>query len=262
MHPSCAIACLPNHTLVDAMRDIREAGFSAVEFQSRCVQEGFAHHTEAIAHLRKLLGRFALHVSSMDASPLSAEAADQLPRDIEIVQREMHLARALGLSAVNVGTGSRQNQPIELVVEGLREIVQIANELGMQVNVANRRGSRIELPSDVRYVLAEINADNVRLLLDSGQFHSTAVNPCDVLCEFPNRIGIIHITDQIGRKPVPLGQGEMNVPAIVERAFRMQYEGWIVLSNPLPKLADPIRYLGDARTYLESLLASLRLRPN
>jgi len=253
MRLSCSVTCLPKHALVEAMQAISRAGFAAVEVCSAFLREAHAHDTEAVDHLRRLLERSDLTISSITIPPLSATSVEDLPHNIEIIHREMQLARAAGLSAVNVGAGDRGRQSIELLTHGLREIIAIARDLGMQVNLANARGSRIQLPSDIRYVLAEASAERVRLMLDAGQFHSVAVNPCDVLCEFPGRIGLIHLTDQIGRKPVPIGRGEMNVPAIVERAFRTDYAGWIVVANPVPDDADPVHYLREAKAYLERL---------
>jgi len=50
----------------------------------------------------------------------------------------------------------------------------------------------------------------------------------------------------------------MNVPALIERARRSGYDGWLVVD---PAVADPReaqRYLADARSYLSTLLSDRR----
>jgi len=62
------------------------------------------------------------------------------------------------------------------------------------------------------------------------------------------------IGDRIGRRPVPLGQGETNVPAIIEHLHQIGYTGWVSVEPSANPLADKFASLAAARQYLTALI--------
>jgi sugar phosphate isomerase/epimerase len=251
MRISCSTSCLPTHTLADALREIRAAGYAAVEVSAIGIEEAFGQGEDASRRLRDLLARDAVTLSSMTGAILAAESSNEMPANVQALCRHLRLARRLGLVSVNVGAGDRKRQDFDVLIAGLREAASYAGRLGMQINLANRRDSRIEQLQDLRYVLANLPAETARILVDCGEFHSAAVNPCHAFREFAGQVGIVRVADRIGKRSVPLGQGEMNVPAIIEMAHRCGYDGWLVVTAEPPDGGDPVSFLADARVFLE-----------
>ena len=142
------------------------------------------------------------------------------------------LAHDLGLSSVNLTVGDRKRQPFSAVLDLLDRVLPRAEALGINLNLANARGTRIEQIDDLHSVMMQTTHPRLRILLDAGQFHEAAVNPTDVLSVFGDRIGVIRLGDRIGRRRVPPGEGEVNVLAFLEHAIQIGYEGELILEPP------------------------------
>lgn len=254
MRLSCSTACLSGHSPADALREIANAGYAAAEVSAAGVEEAFGRGEEASRGLSELLVRQGLTVSSITVAAMDAESANDVPATVDVVCRHVRLARRLGLASVVVRAGDRRRQGLDVLVAGLREVAAYAGRLGMQVHLANGGGSRVVQLEDLRHVLADLPGEGVRIAVDCGEFHSAAVNPCHVFREFPERIGLVHVGDRIGKRPMRIGEGETNVPAIIEMAARCGYDGWVVVAGELPEGEDAAGFLGDARGFLEGCM--------
>jgi sugar phosphate isomerase/epimerase len=258
MRLSCNAHCLIDRPLRDALPAIRDAGYDSVELNWRLVERELATARDRLGALRALLEEHGLAVSALRVADMAAVHDSELGRVTSEIRRHMGFARSLGLSAVVLGAGDRRQQPLALLTSGLRMIVEATGEPDTRLDLANARDTTIEQMEDLRQLLLEINHPRLSLALDAGQFHRAAVNPCDVLREFSDHVGLIRLNDRIGRRCVPLGQGEMNVPAIVERARRSGYDGWLIVDPELNDPRETLQYLADARAFLETLLSDHR----
>ena len=132
-------------------------------------------------------------------------------------------------------------------------VAEAARPLGMSVNLANWRGTRIEQIEDLRYLVEAARAGNVRVLLDAAQFHASAVNPLDVVAEFGDLVGCVHLGDCIGHRPVPVGQGEVNLGGVLRQARHAGYDGWFVIDFEVSGREDPLEGLAEALSHVQSL---------
>ena len=112
----------------------------------------------------------------------------------------------------------------------------------------------MEQIEDLRYLLHVVDHPRLFLVNDTGQFQSAAVNPRYLLTEFGERLALVHLSDRIGKRAVPIGRGEMNVPAIVEHLGKIGYNGWLVVDQEFADYADAVNVLTANRLALESML--------
>ncbi len=257
MRVSCSTSCLGGRPLADALREIHGAGYVAVDVSCAQIEEAFGPGEDASRGLTELQTRYALAISSVAGAPLAAESAKDMAAGVQCVCRHLRLARRVGLMSISLAAGDRKRQDLDLLIAGLREAASYAGRLGMQIHLANRRGTRIEQLEDLRYVLGTMPRETVQLAIDCGEFHCAAVNPCHAFREFPGRAGLIRLSDHIGRRPVQAGQGGTNIPAVVEMAARSGYDGWLVVSGEVPPDEDPAAFLRASRKFLEQLVAGL-----
>jgi sugar phosphate isomerase/epimerase len=258
MRLSCSAHCLRDRPLRDALPAIRDAGFDAVEVDWRLVERELASARDKPAALQALLEEHDLTLAGVRIADMAAVDESELRQVVTEIRRQMGLVSQLGLPMVTTGAGDRRQQPLEVLTTGLRMALQAAVEADLSLAVVNARDSAVEQIDSLRQLFLEIDHPRLQLLLDAGQFHESAVNPCDVLREFGDRIGLIRISDRIGRRCVPLGQGEMNVPAIIERTRRSGYDGWLVVDSRIANPREAPQYLADARAYLHTLLSDTR----
>lgn len=210
---------------------------------------------DAVAALHTLLDENGLALSGLNLSPVSSPTQRTLCDQVSSLREQMEFALEMGLDAVSVSAGPRDGQSIEKLVLCLDAILPSAIDAGLVVNLINVRGSRIENLDDLRFVMLKVKQDNLRVVVDCGQFHDAAVNPRDVLAEFGDRTSIVRLGDRRGRRQVALGSGETNVPAILEDLDRLRFDGWLVMEPPAGGATQVVRHYRRALQYLRSVTA-------
>ncbi len=254
MRLSCSTRCLPDEPLERVLTAIREAGYAAFEpswWRMESDDRETAGHGVCSPGIP---AKYGLTVSGLRVGQLTAVSPGDLREELVDLRYRMKLARILGLKAVNLRGGDRRHQSLEMFAVALEAILAIADEMRMNICLANACDSRVEQIEDLRYLLRAVDHPRLLLLNDTGQFHSAAVNPRYLLTEFGERLAIVHISDQIGKRAVPIGRGEMNVPAIVEHLAQIGYDGWLVVDQQFTDYADAVNLLTDNRLTLERLL--------
>jgi sugar phosphate isomerase/epimerase len=255
MQLSSSISGLPQ-PLQNLLPLVRDAGFEAVELAWPQVEASFPRVRDRAAAVRSLLEENGLVLSGIQAADLAGVREDQLCEAVGTVRMHMQAARAFSVAAVNVRAGERKRQSLEMLITQLDAILRTADELDLNVNLANACGTRIEQLEDIHAVLLESNHARLRLLVDTGQFQEAAVNPRDALRAFAPRIGLIRIGDRAGRRWTLPGRGETNVGAIIEHARDMGYDSWLVVEPPPAGEPDPAACLAEAFTCLQALVAA------
>lgn len=255
MRLSCHAHCLRDRPLRETLPAICEIGYEAVEVEWPRVQREFAATAGCVETLLAVLDENNLCLSSMSIAAVDAIDEIEIEPMLAALRPQIAAASALHLPAVTVRAGDRRQQPFEMLTTCLRPLLDNAGHGGMVLQVGNALGSVLEQTEDFRQLFMEIDHPGLRLALDAGQFHCAAVNPCNVIGEFADRLSLIRLNDRIGRRIVPLGQGEMNVQAIIETARRRGYDGWLVIDAALPNPKEALPYLADARAYVQAVLS-------
>ncbi len=253
MRLSCAIDSPAPVPLQNLLPVVRGAGFTAVELDGAHLESGLPGARDPAAALRSLLEESGLAVSAVMLSPMAAEDDSALWHEIARIRREMRLAQEVGAPTVHVRTGDRRRQSVSTLVLGLDALARTGDDMDLTVNVGNAPGTRIEQIEDNHLVSADLEHQRLRFLLDAGAYHAAAVNPRDALRALIARLGSIRLGDRMGRRPVPPGQGEMNVPAFLDDAFHRGYNGWIALEPP-PRGQSFAKYITSSMEYLRPIL--------
>lgn len=251
MRLSCSTDCLGRMSLSRSLPMLADAGFGHVELCCAEIEAAYGGNDGAAEAVEGLLDECGLHLSGLRIGTLTAATMDEVGSQAAAMRRRMALAYDLGLPEVIVDAGQRRAQPLEMLVLELQSILEIAAGLELRILLANKADSRVEQLEDMRFVLVQVPDARLAALVDAGAFHSSAVNPRDALSECARRLGGVHITDQIGHNPQPLGAGEMNVPAILDQLRRMGYNGWLTFDQDCTLRPRPVEYLRDAQRYLE-----------
>lgn len=256
MRISCSLQIAPKLGLNETLALIRGAGYTAVELSWPRVASEWPHG-DPVRHLEDRLRELRLTVSGFCLTDFDILDDHRLGRAVEDLRAQMSLARELNAPSVILRAGDRRRQSLDLLIRGISALLPSAEQLDLQVAVANAFKRRIEGLEDLRHIVAEVRHPRLRLLVDTGEFHLAAVNPTHVLSEFAGLIDGIRITDLIGRRPTTIGEGEMNVPAIFDRIRRDAFDGWLVAEPGTADAAGVAEVLTSTRIYMEHLLAVL-----
>jgi inosose dehydratase len=255
------------------LAEMREVGFVATELGP----DGFLPPEQA----RALLGANGLRLVAGFVPAVLHEEAGQ-PASLEAVAASADLIADLGgrvlVLAASAGrdgyeAGDRLDQDgWSTLMRGLDDVSALAGDRGLQVALHPHHGTVVERPGDVERVL---EMSDVGLCLDTGHVLVGGGDPLELARSAAARVVHVHLKDvdgsvaeQIGagrlgyRDAVdaglyrPLGDGDLDVAAIVRSLETSGYTGWYVLEHDEvldrepPEASGPIR---DARRSLAFL---------
>jgi len=254
------------------LRQMNELGLAATELGP----DGFLPadpdqlaRTLAAHHLRAVGGftPFVLHRADVD--PMT-ELARLLPGFLAARAGVMVLSADSGLT----GYDSRpdlDDDGWDLLLRNLDRVAAHAAEHGIRAVLHPHVGTMVETGTDVRRVLA---GSAVSLCLDTGHLLIGGTDPAVLAGEVPDRIAHTHLKDvdltyarkvQDGRLTYteavregmyrPLGQGDVDIAAIVGHLQGDGYDGWYVLEQDTVLTGPPAGEgpVSDVRTSVDHL---------
>ena len=262
------------------LHEMREVGLTATELGP----EGFLppepdamahvleqHHLQAIGGFTPVL----LHRGDHDPLP-----------DIEVVlQRYAATGSKVLVLSADSGQAGYDTRP-ELDEAGWSRLLgqpgsdlRASREQGVRAVLHPHVGTMVEKPQEVQRVL---EGSSIALCLDTGHLLIGGTDPAELTRQAPERIAHVHFKDvdaakarqvQDGRLTYtegvregmyrPLGQGDIDVAAIVQHLTRQGYDGWYVLEQDTilteePRDEGPVRDVHASAEHLRKLLSAER----
>ena len=259
------------------LKEMREVGLAATELGP----EGFLpsepatmvsvlseHGLQAVGGFTPLL----LHVTEHD--PLS-----DVDRILEGYVASG--AQVLVLSAVTGSAGYDSRPQLDeagwkRLHSNLDRVAELAADRGMRAVLHPHVGTMIETGDEVQQVL---EGSSISLCLDTGHLLIGGTDPAELARQAPERIAHLHLKDvdstiaarvQSGQLTYseavragmyrPLGQGDVDVPAIVGHIRAHGYNGWYTLEQDTilteePNDEGPVADVRTSADYLRTVLA-------
>lgn len=225
---ACRLGGAWDRSLDEVLTTIAAAGFRAVALSMEAVR-----HAAAERDAERLTQRIRAHgliVASFQTDDLAAATTDQARDLAGRLEAQLAFARQLGLDAVAIAADRRCRQSMTVLLDGLRILAEQAAASKLRLRMLNRRDTRLEQIEDVRYAAGELQGHVCELAVDVGEFHASGVNACHVFREFPTRVGEVWLGDRRGRRPVPIGSGEVNLGAMIRGSRAIGFAGWFCVS--------------------------------
>ncbi|HET6297611.1 MAG TPA: sugar phosphate isomerase/epimerase [Kribbella sp.] len=254
------------------LHEMREVGIAATEFgPDGFLPEDPAEKAKTLADLGlRAVGGFVpvvLHDPSHDPG---IEVASALEGFVAAGATTLVLAAATGQDGYD-------DRPVlddagwETLLANLDRLAGIAAAAGIRATIHPHVGTMIENADDVRRVL---NGSAIGLTLDTGHLLIGGVDPVALALEFTDRIKHTHLKDvdaawaakvqsgEVGYTEAvrqgmyrPLGQGDIDLAAIVGALEKSGYDGWYVLEQDtiLPERPTDEGPVVDVRTSVENL---------
>lgn len=191
-------------------------------------------------------------------------------------------AHVLVLSAVTGLAGYDSRSPLDdagwrTLLATLDRLDALAVEYGVRAVLHPHAGTMVENPADVARVL---DGSSIALCLDTGHLLIGGTDPAELTRQAAERIGHIHVKDvdarlarqvRSGRLTYteavrggmyrPVGQGDVDLAAIVEHLTDRGYTGWYVLEQDTILTEEPPGDgpVADVRTSVDALRNLLQL---
>ena len=240
--------------------------------------EGFLPAT----HAHELLREHRLAVIA-GFVPAVLHVASRLDRELWAVRSAAEVLAGLGaevlvLAASSGRSGYDRRERIDrdawrVLTEGMGRAVQLADEHGLRLAVHPHQGTVIERPEDVDELLRSTRAN---LCLDTGHVAIGGGDPLELARAAADRVVHVHLKDvdlrlaervaagEVGYRDAvkeglyrPLGDGDLDVIAIVRTLEEAGYGGWYVLEHDEvldrepPEGAGPIQVVRRSLAFLE-----------
>ena len=255
MNLSCSATACPEADLPGALTFARNAGFSGIELfcnwtKSTPVQPGLS--AQAVRdHLRD----HDVTLTGLNIGNLTGLDPDTKERNLDAnlnrLERDIDLARELGLNSVNLKGGGRTQEALEDLIEGINRLLERVPDVTL--NLGNHRGNRLQGLSDYQAVMSRVG-DRAKVLIDTGHLLPIGEDILAFAEAFAGRIGLVHLRDQKGDEPVPFGEGDLPFEDLFRLLKASGYDGTLVVELEHVTWDDPLRATRTAREYVEAVL--------
>jgi inosose dehydratase len=239
------------------LREMSIAGLTATELGPK----GYLP-TEP-ARLTSLLSSHGLKCAGTFAPVVLHDAA----RDpVEDIAGRLDVLNACGAEvlvlAAATGTGGYDSRPTlddahwNAIFTNLDRLADAAARRGLLVALHPHVGTMVQTPDDLERVLT---GSSVRLCLDTGHLLIGGTDPVELVRAVPERIAHVHLKDVdqalaarvtagdltymqavAQRMYMPLGQGDVDIAAIVTALRENGFDGWFVLEQDTILDAEPV----------------------
>jgi inosose dehydratase len=261
------------------LKEMREVGLAATELgpEGFLPSEPTAMASVLAEHGLQAVGGFTpllLHVSGHDPVPeVDRILAGYLASG----------AQVLVVSAVTGSAGYDTRPQLDeagwrRLLSNLDRVATLAANRGVRVVLHPHVGTMIETGDELQQVL---HGSSISLCLDTGHLLIGGTDPAELARQAPERLAHLHLKDvdstiaarvQSGQLTYseavrqgmyrPLGQGDVDVPAIVGHVQAHAYNGWYTLEQDTilteePKDEGPVADVRASAEYLRTVLAHL-----
>ncbi|MDA0838881.1 MAG: sugar phosphate isomerase/epimerase [Planctomycetota bacterium] len=258
MKLSCSTTVCPEYLLPEALQLTKDAGFDSIELFRTWTESSPVHPDWSVRRVREKLDETEITLSGLNIRNITGRKADSDERNLAYnlrqIEWDIHLARALRLSCANTKGGERNDEALEDFIEGVNTLLERVP--GFTLNLGNHKGNRLEGLDDYKAVMPEV-PERAKILLDTGHLLAAGEDVMALAETFPERIGLVHLRDQIGDKPVPFGDGELPFEPLLKLLLDANYQGYLVVELEHVDWSPLMLATLSAREYVIRILANL-----
>lgn len=244
---------LTNGSTSQAFRDIAAAGYTGTEVFDGNLLE-FADDR---GRFDDLLAETGLTLAGVytGANFVFEEIVDE---EFHKIAKAAELAASFGASQLVIGGGAQRSTgpadgDFERLAEGLDRCNAIAAEQGITAAYHPHLGTLVETPDELERVMA---LSGIRFCPDTAHLAGGGGDPTALIREYGNRLAHVHLKDwdSTTRRFLPLGEGELDFPGILEAIRDAGYDDWLMVELDYYD-GDPKTAAEISRRYLDRLLA-------
>ena len=251
----CSPTVCPDLQLPAFLDFAARAGFTRVELFRDFAESTPVHPELSVRTARQHLEKSGAQFTSFNIRNLTGRKADSDERNLQYNLRQLewdiNLGRALGVRTINLKGGARTDEALEDLIEGVNQLLERVPDVAL--NLGNHQGNRLENLDDFKAVMPQVG-ERARILLDTGHLLSAGADVLQFADAFARRIGLVHLRDQRGEKPVPFGEGNLPLADLLSLLKGSGYDGFLIVELEEVDWADPLDATVAARQYLEELL--------
>jgi inosose dehydratase len=245
-------------------KDISGLGFYGLELFGWQIEGMEAH-----GGIGALLEKYKLPLISSYGGPNLTDPAQRKP-SLERTVAVARLVKKYGGKVIVFGPNGVQRATYNFaeyksgIIEALNEGAKAVADLGLTPVLHQHTGTCIETREETYAVMEAVDTRHLKFGPDIGQLQKGGSDPVQVVKDFLPIIHHMHLKDFVGGEPYlgycPLGQGKVNIPAILGMMNGKQINGMVMVElDSSPDMPIPaIETARIARAYLLKQGVALR----
>ena len=236
----------PELGLDEALREYAKIGFRKFEGFTSWAKSALDWHKAPEEYLAKARAH-GFEFVSLHLPPINDDREASLREAVQAAR----FARDLGAKVVLFKAASRPHY-----IAAAKPFLDAVAGLGVTPVLQNHFGTPITTLDDFREVVEGIGDPRMKTLLEVGQFHSAGVRWRDGWELLRESVALVHIKDQVDNRPVPFGEGEIDLAGLFRHMAAVGYTGDYVVEMEAARgdTERTLQLLRDARAYLERTL--------
>src|SRR5437762_2454462 len=247
-----------------ATRDIAALGFYGIELFGNQIEAMEAHGGLGALLEKHNLPLISAYCNANLSDP--AQRKDSIAKALEWTK----LVKRYGGKVIVVGPNGVRRSTYDFkahkddIVTTLNELGKAVTDLGLTAVLHQHTGTCVESRDETYAVMEAVDTRVMKFGPDIGQLQKGGSDPVQVVKDFLPIVQHMHMKDYSGGKEYlgycPLGQGKVNVPAILSMMEGRKTAGLVMveLDSPPPQPVPAIETARIAKAYLEKQGSTFR----
>ena len=240
-----------------AIRDIAALGFYGIELFGNQIEAMEAHGGLGALLEKHNLPLISAYCNANLSDP--AQRKDSIAKALEWTK----LVKRYGGKVIVVGPNGVRRSTYDFkahkddIVTTLNDLGKAVTDLGLTAVLHQHTGTCVEARDETYAVMEAVDTRVMKFGPDIGQLQKGGSDPVQVVKDFLPLVQHMHMKDYSGGKEYlgycPLGQGKVNVPAILSMMEGRKTAGLVMveLDSPPPQPTPPVENARTAKAYLE-----------
>jgi inosose dehydratase len=209
--------------LLKSAADLKRMGYDGFECNYRFVEGKFRNTTEARAQIESTGMKFYGPHVGLQQTP------DSLDRCVDgaAALGARHLAVSGAAKGIVAEDGKLNEDALAKKVEAILRLAALCRKAGLRLAYHNHTEEFRSGGAEIEELLRRTDPDLVSLLLDLGHAYREHADVVAFFSKHHARIDAMHLRDIRAGEQVPLGQGELDFPALASLIHQTGWSGWL-----------------------------------
>jgi inosose dehydratase len=236
------------------LEDAPEHGFEWAELQGFPRQLRTGDPLDPAA-LNAQMADAGLKTAAVYGPGFGGASEEQVAASITNAARMIRIAAEMGTDTFVASGGAPKAQAsVGSAITVLGAVAPDAEAAGVKICVEPHYGSCIETAGDYDRIFAAIDSPNVGICVDNGHFDKAGVDTLALMEKYRQKIWHLHVKDQKAGEGMGLGEGELDLAALIELLKGISFDGFLSIELEVEDKTDISGIMGRSKKHLEGLL--------
>ncbi len=150
------------------------------------------------------------------------------------------------------GTGG-----LEASVAGLKALLSRIEGMPIRVAIESHVFSQFQDDADYDYIFSEIDHPQLGITVDTGHLHWAKVDTVALIHKWAPKIWNVHLKDVAERASVAIGEGNVDLQAIISALHEIDFEGALGLEIEPVDTENLPKYVADSYPLLSAMVEEI-----